>query len=520
MAITVRRKLLGTVLGVTCVLLIGWVDYLPGPEPSVALFYVLPILAAAWWAGRVSGTLVAVAAGFAWLAVDALQLPRFGTWVHCVNFGVRALVFVALAYIADGAHRTWATLMDVLARRTTDLDREAVRRRTSEDTLDAVQGRLADVERLDAIGRLIGGAALGFRDDLTIIGGYCDLALGEAVPHSLRRRLVAIQQAAGRASRLTGHLLALGRREAANPCVIRPDRIVRELAADISQIGGPDVTVVFSVPDDASAIRADPDLLARAILTLVASARDGMVHGGRIVIDVAPVQVGAADGRRPTGAGPGPYVAIGIADSGPGFSEEALQHLFEPFHSASARPGRKGLVLSAVHDFVTGSSGFITVDSRPGKGARFQLHFPRVEAVPEPRPAAPPLPPEGRETLLVLEDNAALRELMVSVLEGLGYQVLTAPDASQLDALLAGRPPPDLLVSDVLMPDVAGPEVARRLRERHPGMKVLFLSGFSNDGLAERGLRVPDDELLVKPFRPVDLAQAVRRILDRAPPPA
>ena len=509
-----RWKLISTALGLAGVAVIGGVDYLPGPEPSLALFYVLPIVAVAWVAGRLGGTLVALAAAFGWLVNDALQLPQFGTWVHSTNFAVRVLVFVVLAYVAARAHLTWGTLVELLALRTRDLNRESVRRKDSEDTLAAVADRLADVETLDAIGRLVGGAAMGFRDDLTIIGGYCDLALEGEVPAPLRQRLLEIQQAARRAARLTGHLLALGRREAANPRVVSPGEIVGDLVADLKQIAGPDVQVDFALASGDGAVRADPDLLARAILSLVSVARDGMTDGGRLGVDVAAVTVDAETAARVAGARPGRFVRVGIADTGPGFSEEALQHLFDPFYSATARPGRKGLVLAAVHDFVTGSGGFIMVDSQPGHGARFQLYFPRVEGAPEPRTAVPQVAPAGRETLLVLEDNGALRELMVSILTRQGYQVLAAPDGRQLHALLAGRPPPDLLVTDVWMPDVPGPEVARRLRVAHPALKVLYLSGFSNESLAERGLRVPDEDLLIKPFRPADLARAVRRSLD------
>jgi len=367
---------------------------------------------------------------------------------------------------------------------------------------------------MEAIGRLAGGVAHDFNNLLTVISGYAAL-LREDIGE--RDALAQIEHAAEQAAGLTRQLLAFSRRQVLHPRAVDVNEIVSNMGSMLERIIGDDVRVALSLAESVAPVLADRAQVERVMLNLAANARDAMPAGGRLTIETAD---GHLDGDYVATHGdvqPGPHVMLAISDTGVGMSEEVRRHLFEPFFTTKDSGAGTGLGLATVFGVVKQSGGAIYVYSEEGRGTTFKLYFP---AAPEPaeEPSAPAPEPEtaaGSETVVVVEDDPSLRDLVRLMLEGCGYRVLAAEDgegAARLCDELDGKV--DLLLTDVVMPEVNGRVLAERLAALFPSLKVLFMSGYSDEAVFRHGIIRPDTAFIEKPFSASTLTRKVREVLD------
>jgi signal transduction histidine kinase len=419
-----------------------------------------------------------------------------------------------------------------------------------------LEARLERSTRLESIGRLAGGVAHDFNNLLTAITGYADLLAATLPEGDQRHDAEQILRAGQRAADLTGQLLAFSRRQVLKPELVQTNDVIAEMRHMLTRLIGEDVILEVELDPDLPLVMADPGQLEQVIVNLAVNARDAMPHGGRLTIATsrttmipASAERDPLDGGRPVDA-----VSILVRDTGSGMDEATQARMFEPFYTTKGRGKGTGLGLSTVYGIVDQSGGSIRVDSAPGAGTTFTIVLEATDAPPAaiPAPEAPAAAPrradavptpigpatgirgaahdatgadaqadfgplDGRPTILVAEDEPAVRELVVHVLAAAGYTVIAAIDGR--DALLVAdrHPRIDALVSDVMMPHLNGPQLAAQLRVRVPDLPVLFMSGFTDDVLGERGVVDPGVELLTKPFLPAELLERVRAILSGRP---
>jgi PAS domain S-box-containing protein len=366
-------------------------------------------------------------------------------------------------------------------------------------------------ERLSAMARLAGGVAHDFNNLLTVILGCSEILLRQIDPADpLVTEVEAIQRAGHRAAALTSQLLAIGHRQVGQPGVVDPDSIVRSMEPMLVRVVGEDVQLELVPPDPGGRILVDPAEIERAILNLAINARDAMPKGGRLVIRTRVVGADLPAPQR--------IVALAVSDTGTGMDEETAEHCFEPFYTTKGLAKGTGLGLAAVHAMVTQAGGQVSLDTAPGRGTTITLWFPAVEED-EASFADASLEQDssgGDELVLVVEDEDELRRLAVRELEERGYLVLAA--ANGVEALAVARSlerPVDLLVTDVVMPEMNGVELAESLVDLWPELAVLFMSGHLDEGAMERHPLDPDADLLPKPFTPDQLGRRARHALDR-----
>jgi two-component system cell cycle sensor histidine kinase/response regulator CckA len=382
----------------------------------------------------------------------------------------------------------------------------------------ALEERLRQTQKMEAVGRLAGGIAHDFNNLLTAILGSVDFlrrALGPEHPEHAETE--EIQKAAVRAADLTRQLLAFSRQQVLAPKVLDVDALVTNLEKMLRRLIGEDVELRFVAKASRAAVLADPGQLEQVIVNLVVNARDAMPRGGKLTIETATVDLDAGYAWEHGTVEPGRYVMLAVSDTGVGIDRAAQARLFEPFFTTKEFGKGTGLGLATVYGIVKQSGGYIWVYSEPGQGATFKVYLPRVEPAGE--PVAAPQPPAralgGTETILLAEDEAAVRNLARRVLEKHGYKLLlaaTGRDGVQVAEQHAG--PIDLLVTDVVMPEMGGRELAQRLTALQPGLKVLFLSGYTDDAIVHHGVLDAGVAFLQKPFKPDDLVQKIRAVLD------
>src|SRR6185312_3336358 len=382
----------------------------------------------------------------------------------------------------------------------------------------ALEERLRQTQKMEAVGRLAGGIAHDFNNLLTAILGSVDFlrrALGPEHPEHAETE--EIQKAAVRAADLTRQLLAFSRQQVLAPKVLDVDALVTNLEKMLRRLIGEDVELRFVAKASRAAVLADPGQLEQVIVNLVVNARDAMPRGGKLTIETAIVDLDAGYAWEHGTVEPGRYVMLAVTDTGVGIDRAAQARLFEPFFTTKEFGKGTGLGLATVYGIVKQSGGYIWVYSEPGQGATFKVYLPRVEPAGE--PAAAPQPPArapgGTETILLAEDEAAVRTLARRILEKHGYKLLlaaTGRDGVQVAEQHAA--PIDLLVTDVVMPEMGGRELAQRLTARQPGLKVLFLSGYTDDAIVHHGVLDAGVALLQKPFKPDDLVRKIRAVLD------
>jgi len=392
---------------------------------------------------------------------------------------------------------------------------EDLERRVAERTLELrkTEEQLRHAQKLEAVGRLAGGVAHDFNNVLAVILGHVGLLLqSTTVEEPVLEGLDSIRAAAEHAATLTRQLLAFSRKQVMQPRLVNLNRIVEQARGMLSRLIGEDVTVVTRLSPDLGNIHADPALIEQVFVNLAVNGRDAMPNGGELSIETRNVTLGDAA----AGIAPGTYVELAVRDTGIGMDEETRGRVFEPFFTTKGPGKGTGLGLSMAYGVVAQSGGTITVDSSPGQGTTFRVHLPAVRGqrslTPAPGPIA--LLPRGNETVLVAEDEAALRSIVRAVLEQAGYQVLDAPNGEEALRVAARHQSAiHLLLTDVVMPQMDGPTLARNLKAWRPTMRVLFMSGYADERLAGY---VGDSTVspLAKPFSVETLTARVREALD------
>jgi PAS domain S-box-containing protein len=375
-------------------------------------------------------------------------------------------------------------------------------------------------QKMEAVGRLAGGVAHDFNNILTAITGYTDLVREELDPGDARREdLDEVRRAADRAAALTRQLLAFGRRQVLQPRVLDLNEVVSGTEKLLRRIIGEDVTLETHLRPGLPGVYADAGQMEQVIVNLAVNGRDAMPGGGRLTIETGLAELDASYAASHAAVRPGAYVLLAITDSGQGMNEETKAHIFEPFFTTKAVGKGTGLGLATVYGIVKQSNGHVAAYSEPGVGTTMKVYMPVAEAPVEsvaPRIVEVP-PAPGTETILLVEDEEGVATLARRVLERQGYTVLRARDGAEAVALGRARAGTiDLLVTDVVMPGMGGPESAGLLQQVRPGLRVLFVSGYA-DRAAHRILD-PNVPYLQKPFSPDALARKVREVLD-APPP-
>ena len=427
-------------------------------------------------------------------------------------------VSVRLAHAA-GAWRT----VEVLARRQLPERGGGVvinaRDVTERESLEA---QLMHAQKIEAVGRLAGGIAHDFNNLVTAILGYSDLLLRRLPPPDpLRGHVEEITGAAERAAALTQQLLAFSRKQVLQPRVLDVPELLERAQGLLRRLIGEDIELVLRVDPAVGRVRADPVQLEQVLLNLAINARDAMPTGGRLVLEASNADLDETYARDHLGGRAGAYVLVAVSDTGHGMDRETQARIFEPFFTTKELGKGTGLGLSTVYGIVKQSGGYIWVYSEPGRGTTFKVYLPRMDqpaAGDERRPRAPTPAAGGSETLLLVEDEDAVRELVEELLRDAGYEVLTASrPADALRAAADHAGPLHLLITDVVMPQMAGPDLARQLRALRPGLKVLYLSGYSPGIVADRGVLEDGAMFLQKPFSAEALEAKVRDTLDAAP---
>jgi two-component system, cell cycle sensor histidine kinase and response regulator CckA len=378
-------------------------------------------------------------------------------------------------------------------------------------------------KKMEAVGRLAGGIAHDFNNLLTVIIGRIQLILGGIGgdhPHYTDAEL--IEKGAGRAATLTRQLLAFSRKQVLQPQVLSLNNVVRDFEMIIRRLIREDIELTTPLDPDLGLVKVDPHQMEQVLMNLVVNAVDAMPHGGRLVIETANADANAAHAARHVGMEPGAYVKLAVSDNGQGMDAETRSRIFEPFFTTKEQGKGTGLGLATVHGVVNQSGGQIFVDSEPGRGTSFRIYLPRIAPVPT-APLVPVLPEvrRGSETLLVVEDEDEVRSLARDVLVKSGFTVLEAANSEEALRICQQHDRPiSLLLSDVVMPKVSGPELARRLVRLRPELLVLYMSGYPADAMAQRGVLEPGTAFIEKPFTPAGLTGKVRDVLDGSGRPA
>jgi PAS domain S-box-containing protein len=407
----------------------------------------------------------------------------------------------------DGRVREWVATC-------TDL----TKRREAEEKLKHKELELQRSQRLDAVGRLAGGIAHDFNNMLAAILGPAELATAQLQPdHPVRDDLRDIRNAALRASELTRKLLAFGRQQVMTPVVLDVNEAVETAARLLERVIGESVKLELAPRATHSTVRIDRTQFEQIVVNLAVNARDAMPKGGRLTIETETIWVDTTMSEEHGGIEPGRYVLIAVSDTGSGMDPETQKQVFEPFFTTKGQEKGTGLGLSTVYGIVRQSGGHVWVYSEPGQGAVFKIVLPYVEERATDVGQAQPerVTPRGDETVLLAEDEEGLRRVGIRILTELGYTVIAAPDgASALEMAASHDGPIDILVSDVVMPEMNGLELWEHLRVDRPGLPALFLSGWASDAVVRHGILDGKVPFLQKPFSSQQLGFKIREILD------
>jgi nitrogen-specific signal transduction histidine kinase/ActR/RegA family two-component response regulator len=385
-----------------------------------------------------------------------------------------------------------------------------------------LEQQLLQSQKMEAVGRLAGGIAHDFNNLLTIIKGYNELMREQIGPGDpWCEATEEIGKAADRSASLIRQLLAFSRKQVLEPKILNLSAVITNLATMLQRLLGEDVVLATALGDDLGRIKADPGQIEQVVMNLAVNARDAMPRGGRLLIATSNVSVDDSHVREHAELKPGRYVLLEVSDTGVGMDVSTVARIFEPFFTTKALGRGTGLGLATVYGIVKQSEGYIWVDSEPGSGTAFKVYLPRVDdaEVDMAMPASKAESAKGTETILVVEDEDGLRMLVAEMLRRFGYTVFETGLGE--DALRrCGRDPQPfhLLLTDVVLPQMNGRELAERVTALHPGVKVLYMSGHTSDAVLRRGIERHKAAFLEKPFSLDALVQKVREVLDSTQP--
>jgi len=403
----------------------------------------------------------------------------------------------------------------------TEVISEGFQRLDDFKTLEATTEQLRQAQKMEAIGQLAGGVAHDFNNLITVISGFSELLLNSPdLQGEWRQHIGQIKAAGDKAASLVRQLLAFSRRQVLQPVVLDLNGMVIDLEKMLRRLIGENIELTYLLAPELRTIHADPSQIDQVLINLVVNARDAMPNGGKITLETANVELDQSSFQQGEACRPGPYVRLAVCDTGTGIDPETQAHIFEPFFTTKQRGEGTGMGLSTVYGIVQQSNGYIQVSSETDKGTTFNVFLPLAGMDRKEQREGEPLadqPCQGTETILLVEDEEMVRNLIQEILSQQGYQLLVAPCGEE--ALQISRRHPGtihLLLSDVVMPGLSGPEVAEQLSAQRPVMRTLFISGYAdramNSGDLQEGMH-----FLPKPFGPNDLAQKVRQVLASSP---
>ena len=463
-----------------------------------------------------------------WLVTHIVETDRF---MALVVFGRRSGLTVERAIAnareqMEGSHKVLVDILlsvyGVLSSNTLALMRQLRERRAAEARLAESEQALRQSQKMEAVGQLAGGIAHDFNNVLSIILACAELATEKAQPGSLPTpELREIRSAAQRGADLTRRLLSFTRRQVMQARVVNLNQVLLAMETLLGRLLTADVVLKTSCAEELWPVYVDPTQVEQVVMNLVVNARDAMPEGGTLSIATANVELAAVHPSSDPPLPPGPYVTLTVRDDGVGMDDDTRRRMFEPFFTTKAPGKGTGLGLAVVHAAVKQGGGAIEVESSPGRGTTFRLFFPRTLRK-QPAPIAEPSRVSiagGNETILLAEDDAPLRQLMGAALRRAGYAVLDAANPREVLQASATRTEPiHLLISDVILPEIDGVQLADRLVSLRPGLKVLFVSGYTGEFLANRGFPA-DSAFFPKPFSLDQLLHKVRHVLDSVASP-
>jgi len=400
---------------------------------------------------------------------------------------------------------------------TKDVTAELELRATAE-ALRVTEEQLRQSQKMEAVGQLAGGIAHDFNNVLSVILSYSDLLLEDLKPNDpTRADLEEIRKAGQQAARLTRQMLAFSHQQILEPKILDLNEIIGGVNKMLERVVGETIELRMPLQPDLGTIKADPGQVEQVIMNLVVNARDAMPHGGKITIATSTVDLDVAYAREHLGVTPGPHVLLSVGDTGVGMDPAMQARIFEPFFTTKEKGRGTGLGLSTVFGIVKQSGGTIWVSSEPGAGTTFKIYFPLVEGKTDALPSMRPLTgaTSGTETILLVEDEDGVRRVAVGILRKAGYHVIESRGPGEALLLNEQHPVPiDLLLTDVVMPTMGGRQLAERITATRPKLKVLFVSGYTDDAVLHQAILESGVAFLQKPLTPDGLRQKVREVLD------
>jgi PAS domain S-box-containing protein len=389
----------------------------------------------------------------------------------------------------------------------------------TQEELHNKEEQLRQAQKMESIGRLAGGIAHDFNNMLMAIMGFSDIALSKIdSPDEVRRCLMEIKGAGKRSANLTRQLLAFGRKQLLEPRHINLNHTLTGMDEILRRVIRENIEVINRLEEDLGVVFVDPVQIEQVMLNLAVNASDAMPDGGKLTIETRNIDLGSNFVRKHPEVKPGPYALLAVSDSGIGMDEAVLSQIFEPFFTTKPVGVGTGLGLSMAYGVVKQSGGFIWAYSEPGMGTSFKIYFPRVpgeDSESKGTQAVLPSPKGGSETILLVEDEQMVLDLTASVVKDAGYKVVTASTPKQaLEEMAHQTGPIHLMITDVVMPNMSGPKLANRILAEHPEMKVIFMSGYTDDAVVENGFIHPGSVFLQKPFSPDALKAKIRELLD------
>jgi signal transduction histidine kinase len=397
---------------------------------------------------------------------------------------------------------------------------DVTERKQTEKEIIALEQQQGQSQKMEAITRLAGRIAHDFKNLLTPIGGFAELAMRALSPNDpMYNDLREIQKGTERAKTLIHHLTTFSRRQPLNPQVVNLNNILLNMGKTLRHVIGEQIELVMVPAPDLSPVKVDPSQFEQMMVNLAINARDAMPNGGKLILETSNVTLTQDYAYQHAGMTPGRYVMVAVSDTGAGMTDEVKAHLFEPFFTTKGMTAGTGLGLSTVYGIVKQSSGYALVYSELGHGTTFKIYLPRSEeeADVQPRPEVTGPPPRGNETVLLVENEPLVRGLASRILREQGYKVLEA--ANGFEAMRVAQMHAEeqihLLLTDVLMPGMNGRELAESLGPRLPKMKVLYMSGYTDQAIVHHGILEKGMNYIEKPFRVDALARKVREVLDK-----